>query len=122
MDVFFSNAFQEVIDYIKTLGINVYPFGDNYFHFGYEKDDTFGFICENKDNIVVRFIYVDLLLNKPNIDTFNWDKEKFTKKIYDITKIYHRNKKYHKLEAIKHIADQEFTPDLQDDTPTFNQL
>ena len=41
MDVFFSNAFQEVIDYIKTLGINVYPFGDNYFHFGYEKDDTF---------------------------------------------------------------------------------
>ena len=73
MDVFFSNAFQEVIDYIKTLGINVYPFGDNYFHFGYEKDDTFGFICENKDNIVVRFIYVDLLSNKPNIDTFNWE-------------------------------------------------
>lgn len=107
MDFFLSKESEKVADYLKSLGLNIYPFGDNYYYFGYEKDDTFGFICENKDNIVVRFIYVDLLSNKPNIDTFNWDKEKFTKKIYDITKIYHRNKKYHKLEAIKHIADSE---------------
>lgn len=120
MDFFLSKESEKVADYLKSLGLNIYPFGDNYYYFGYEKDDTFGFICENKDNIVVRFIYVDLLSNKPSIDTFNWDKEKFTKKIYDITKIYHRNKKYHKLEAIKHIADQEFIPDHLDDTPILN--
>ena len=102
-----SPEIDDIIEYLKTIGVNAYPYGNDYFYYGFDPDNTFGFICKNKEVITVRVIYVDLFKSNAMIDTFEWNKQKFEKKLNDITKIYRSNKKFNKLQAIKNIAKDE---------------